>query len=83
MDSMIEDKILQIWKNRRDAISKFMDEYDAKVYNPQLEAVQKECGELGHDFSYQDNSVARAVGLHVLNRCVNCGAIKDERTSNT
>ena len=40
---MIEDKILQIWKNRRDAISKFMDEYDAKVYNPQLEAIEKEC----------------------------------------
>ena len=78
MDSMIEDKILQIWKDRRDAISKFMDEYDAKVYNPQLEAIQKECAELGHDFSYQDNGVARAVGLHVLNRCVNCGAVKDE-----
>ena len=42
MDSTIEDKILQIWKDRRDAISKFMDEYDAKVYNPQLEAVENE-----------------------------------------
>lgn len=70
MDSMIEDKLLQIWKDRRDAVSKFMDEYDAKVYNPQLEAIEKECGELGHDFTYKDNSV--------LNRCVNCGAIKDE-----
>ena len=65
MDGMIEDKLLQIWKDRRDAVSKFMDEYDSKVYNPQLEAIEKECGELGHDFSYQDI-------------CVNCGAIKDE-----
>lgn len=77
-NNQIIDKLLKIWKDRRDAISKFMDEYDAKVYNPQLEAVQKECGELGHDFSYQDDSVARAVGLHVLNRCVNCGAVRDE-----
>ena len=75
---MIQDKILQLWKNRRDALSKFMDEYDANFYNPELEAIQKECGELGHDFNYDDNSVARAVGLHVLNRCVNCGATKDE-----
>ena len=67
---MIEDKILQIWKDRRDAISKFMDEYDAKVYNPQLEAVQKECGELRHDFNSQDI-------------CVNCGAINNEANSNT
>ena len=70
MDSMIQDKLLQIWKDRRDAISKFMDEYDAKVYNPQLEAAQKECGEPRHDFNSQ----------HI---CVNCGAINNEANSNT
>ena len=70
MDIMIwYNKLLKIWKDRRYAISKFTNEYDAKVYNPQIEAIQKECGEMGHHFSYQDI-------------CVNCGAFNSERISN-
>jgi hypothetical protein len=70
----IWEKIIQLKKERRDRLSKCMDEYDSTIYDPTLEQLQEECGKLGHKFVFRHFNV----GHNEYYSCDYCGFGKIE-----